>query len=331
MRRLLHATSIALCVLAAWTACLGGPRSAGANGSRAMRAALNDYAIDELPKRISITVHTPHGDDVFIWNWLKGEFTPISQTLFQEAHATWSPDGEWLAFETTRNGPGEIYLIRPDCAHPFANCSDGLRNLTDNPGDDLYPNWSPDGQVVHYSDRSSFYDIWLTPIDGRPPVNLTNAPTEDLHPNFSPYGDTFAMRSDRFGDPDIWRVTLDTGTAVNLTATPGTDRYPNHSPDGKRVLFVSNRTGNEDLWVMREDGSEQTKLTGHPAHDYHGSWSPDGRYILFISDRRSRGDLYLMDFETGEVTLLLDLKAPIDWPFWAPTNRRRSGKPGMRF
>ncbi len=309
-------TAIVVVSLALWL-----PVAGAATASRTMLDALaGGDVIDVPPERISLTLHTPGGDDVVIWNWLAGTFTPVAPSPSHEGHATWSPDGSWLAFETTRDGDWEIYLIRPDCLRPRSNCPDELHNLTLDPGEDLYPNWSPDGRVVHFSDRSSYYDIWLTPIDGSPPLNLTDDPGDDLHPNFSPRGDAFVMRADRPADPEIWRMDLATGELVNLTATPGTDRYPNYSPDGSRVLFVSDRTNNEEIWVMREDGSGQTNLTRHPARDYHASWSPDGRHILFISDRASRGDLYLMEVETGEVHLLLDLEVPIDWPFWAPTS-----------
>lgn len=46
----------------------------------------------------------------------------------------WSPDGQWIAFTSNRNGQTEIYLMQPDGA--------GLRRLTDHPAADWLPRWA---------------------------------------------------------------------------------------------------------------------------------------------------------------------------------------------
>jgi TolB protein len=66
-----------------------------------------------------------------------------------DAHATWSPDGEWLAFATEKQGfkdemplhphnpqsYGELAVIRPD--------GSDIRILTANPWEDSAPRWAP--------------------------------------------------------------------------------------------------------------------------------------------------------------------------------------------
>jgi TolB protein len=46
---------------------------------------------------------------------------------------SWSPDGEWIAFTSFRDGNNEIYVMRPD--------GSSLYNLTDNPISDWQPRW----------------------------------------------------------------------------------------------------------------------------------------------------------------------------------------------
>jgi len=276
-------------------------------------------ALDALPERIVLTLHDANGDDLTLWNRVTGEFTSLAPSPFNESHATWSPDGEWLAFQTDRDGDWEIYVVRPTCEEPSLGCNDELRNLTNSPdANDMYPNWSADGQVVHMSTRGGNPDIWLTPLDEGDAVPLTDHPGPDWHPNLSPEGDALALRSDRGANPEIWGIDLESGQAQNLTDSPGTDRYPGYSPDGSRILFVSNRDGDEEIYVMDAGGGNQTNLTDNPAEDRQGSWSPDGRYILFVSDRAGEGDLFLMDAQGSEAVLLLDAGVPLDWPFWSP-------------
>lgn len=276
--------------------------------------------LDDLPRRLVVTLHDANGDDLAIWDRVSGEFTSLAPSPANESHATWSPDGEWIAFQTDRDGDWEIYVVQPTCEDPSLGCNDGLRNLTNNPANDMYPNWSRDGQVVHMSTRSGNPDIWLSPLDEAEPRRLTDHPGPDWHPNLSPVGEMLALRSDRAANPEIWGVDLVTGEATNLTDAPGTDRYPGYSPDGERILFVSDRDGDEEVYVMDDDGSDQTNLTDDPARDNQGSWSPDGQVVVFVSDRLSEGDLYLLEIDTGEVRLMLDASVPLDWPFWSPAD-----------
>jgi TolB protein len=48
---------------------------------------------------------------------------------------SWSPDGQRIAFSSERDGNLEIYVINID--------GSGLTRLTDHPGDDSSPAWSP--------------------------------------------------------------------------------------------------------------------------------------------------------------------------------------------
>src|SRR5262245_41310357 len=67
-----------------------------------------------------------------------------------------------LAFVSQRDGDQEIYRMNPD--------GSGQIRLTNNPGRDLNPVWSPDGERIAFrSDRQSDslrYDIYVMDADG---------------------------------------------------------------------------------------------------------------------------------------------------------------------
>lgn len=119
----------------------------------------------------------------------------------------WSPDGEWIAFATDRDGNIEIYKVRPDGTE--------LTRLTQSPGLDAHPRWSPDGRWLSFtSNRSGNYDIWVMHADGSDLRNLTQHPTTDDQAAWSPDGKSLAFVSMRDGGFDIYRLTVPTELAV---------------------------------------------------------------------------------------------------------------------
>src|SRR3954463_15286948 len=61
----------------------------------------------------------------------------------------WSPNGRLIAFSSTRDGNGEIYVMNADGTRP--------RRLTRNPLDDTDPTWSPDGRRIAFVRRVPGY------------------------------------------------------------------------------------------------------------------------------------------------------------------------------
>ena len=270
-----------------------------------------------LPEVIALTARGAGylQDDTVLFNWRTNEVQVLVDEGRDDNHATWSPDGTQLAYQTRETGDWEIFLV--DVA------SSETTNLTQNStASDMYPNWTPDGLVVHFSTRSGQEALWVTNPADLTAEDLTSGDdcVPDYHPNWSPNDDYLAYRADCAGSGDIWRLEFATDTRINLTVdSSATERYPAWSPDGSQILFVSNREGTEDIFVMDADGNNVRNLTDSPSRDKQASWSPDGQFILFISDRDGRDDLWIMDADGGRQTLLLTtVDVDYDWPWWQP-------------
>jgi hypothetical protein len=94
-----------------------------------------------------------------------------------------------IAFMSNRDGNSEIYVINQD--------GSGLVNLTNNPADDVYPAWSPDGsRVAFVSGRDGNYEIYVMNADGSDVTRLTNNPADDEYPAFSPISEATLVNNE---------------------------------------------------------------------------------------------------------------------------------------
>ena len=103
-----------------------------------------------------------------------------------DSSPSWSPDGKHIAFDSWRDGNGEIYVMDADGGNP--------RRLTNHQFKDWEPSWSPNGkQIVFVSDREADgnHEIYVMNADGSNPRNLTNHPEDDSAPAW--FGSAFVV------------------------------------------------------------------------------------------------------------------------------------------
>jgi Tol biopolymer transport system component len=140
----------------------------------------------------------------------------------------WSPDGTQLVFESDRdfdvdpNETGyEIFVMDAD--------GSGVVNLTDNPANDEFPAWSPDGsRIAFQTDRLGELEIFLMDPTGANLVNLTNHPARDIGAAWSPTGDRIAFSSSRYAGQareDLLVMAPDGSQLIRLTPADGSARF----------------------------------------------------------------------------------------------------------
>lgn len=100
-------------------------------------------------------------------------------------YPAWSPDGQRIAFTSSRDGNNEIYVVNVD--------NSNLHRLTDHPANDFAPTWSPDGEKIAFlSDRGlgsvnvSLADsypklrMYIIDADGGPTRLLLSRPNDSI-------------------------------------------------------------------------------------------------------------------------------------------------------
>jgi Tol biopolymer transport system component len=159
--------------------------------------------------------------------------------------------------------------------------------LTDAPGTDGGPSWSPDGStIVFHSERSGDLEIWSIPASGGDAIQLTHAPGYDLSPSWTPDGSRVTFASDRDGDYGIWSMAPDGSDVRKLTDLEGDEWMPGWSPDGQTMSFMCATGGSGEVCTMdvrtrvvtrhTDDDRFDTQLSSEP-------WSADGKTLVYSS------------------------------------------------
>jgi TolB protein len=202
--------------------------------------------------------------DVFTMTVDGAQVTRLGYDEERDFGYSWSPDGERIAFY---HGTGVPDGGRFDADWDiFTMATDGtdVRQLTEDPGMDGFPAFSPDGSKIAFmSERDGIADIWLMDADGSNQVPLTADETDSLD-----------------------------------------DYHPTWSPEGSKIAFVRGKTppgSNGKLWVMDADGSNAHVLLDAPLV-FFPSWSPDGTRIAFVTGDWPDVRVGVLELSTGEVT-----------------------------
>ena len=286
--------------------------------------------------------------------------TNLTQNASDDWAPVWSPDGQRLAFASSRDGNTEVYVMDADGTNPtnltqnadtdgwnlvwspdgqrlaFTSERDGNTevyvmdadgtdptNLTQSAGDDWAPVWSPDGQHIAFtSSRDGNTEVYVMDADGTDPTNLTQSAGDDWAPVWSPDGQRLAFLSNRDGNAEVYVMAADGSDLTNLTQDAGIDGNPVWSSDGQRIVFESNRDGNTEVYVMAADGTDPTSLTYHFSGEWSPVWSPDGQRLVFLSNRDGNTEVYVMAADGSNSTNLTQ-NVGDDWsPVWSPDGQR---------
>ncbi len=195
------------------------------------------------------------------------------------------PTGSRMAFSSTMHSTSaDIYLQ--------STTGSTITQLTDDPGDDVMPAFSPDGQYVSFaSNRSGNWNIYYTPTSGGRPVQLTFENEHELHPSWSPDGTMIAYcrYGQQSGRWEIWTVDIE-NPSVRRFLVYG--MFPEWNPDVARnkMLFQRPRQRGSryhGVWTINYVDGEAKQPTeivsAANAAAINPSWSPDGNRIVFVT------------------------------------------------
>ncbi len=203
------------------------------------------------------------GSDRDIYRLRVGGQNPINLTADsddQDTDPAFSPDGEQIAFVSSRMGGG-VFIMGATGENPKRVSDAGFN-----------PAWSPNGRSIVF----------------------TTAKVEN------PYGRVDIGQLWRLDIETGERNRLDTSIPDNPDGleSPNSDAVePAWSPDGSRIAYWTVQEGQRDICTISAEGGDRIQLTDDLATDWNPIWINGGSTIVFLSDRGGQQGLWSIDVD----------------------------------
>ena len=194
--------------------------------------------------------------------------------------------------------------------------------LTEQSGQELYPDISPDGNYIIYTKSiDGFMHILLQRVGGGNAIDLTkDSKVNNYQSVFSPNGELIAFRSERDGGGIF--LMGSTGESVRRLTNFGYN--PAWSPDGKKVLYATesvehpySRGTVSQLWTTDIINGETKKIYNGDA--VQPNWSPNGKWIVYWGLPMGTGKRVIWIIKaTGSTPIMITKDNYINWsPVWS--------------
>jgi Tol biopolymer transport system component len=181
-----------------------------------------------------------------------------------------SPDGQWIAFLSDREGSDNIWIMHPD--------GTGAKQVSKDPNSEFAsPSWDPSGKYIYVS-KTSFgigaREIWMYHLDGGTGIQITKSkPTPTIR------------RQDR--PNDMGAVASADGRYLYFAERHGPFSYNSMLPLWE-IKRKDRKTGDEDSMIKQPESAFRPGLT------------PDGKSLLYVTRYETETGLRLRNLETGE-------------------------------
>jgi Tol biopolymer transport system component len=234
-----------------------------------------------------------------------------------ECCGSWTPDGKYFLFQSSRGGTANIWAIREEDS-VLRKASRKPVQLTTGPMSTLIPIPSNDGkkifvvgaqvrgELVRYDTDSHQFTPYLSGISA-------------MGVNFSRDGKWVTYTT--YPEGVLWRSKVDGSERLQLTSPPLYSDQPRWSPDGTHIAFMGQQQpdGPFSVFVVLAAGGNLEQPIPGDHRGSNPSWSADGKSLLFGRDDvdqapgLGRSDLEIVDLWTHVIS-----KVPGSEELWCP-------------
>jgi Tol biopolymer transport system component len=238
----------------------------------------------------------------------------ITENAEFNTNPVFSPDGKRIAFVSTRNGYGDLFVMNVDGTSQKSVLKSRIGRRVDVIHYDGHAlSWSPDGEKIAFAGEKKQKDYLYIVNLRKNKLKKLRLPVEVLKsPCFSRKGDKIVFVGMEGGINNLYLVDTNGKNLRKLTSDEFDDNYPVFSPDDKKIVYVSEREKQKDLFLLDMETLATTQLTSTTSDEIDPSWSPDGDSIIYIGDYAGIYNIYRLDVSAlGEDAQEEDLELDI--------------------
>ena len=280
-------------------AALAGCATSGDSAPDSALPGLNAAAL-QICKPLQTTdfafTSTADGDsEIYLYESRTASIRRLTDTDAQDHWASWSQDGQMIAYQSLRDGNREIYIQRLPDGSPV--------NSSQNEEQDLAPSWSPNNQyIVYYSSRDLAWSgtgpigghLYVMRVQGSVVGRIQTEPF--FSPSmiaWSPDSSTLFYARYGAGKEGIYSLDLKTGEETALLALE--DKFPgiaSTNPAAGTVDFYVDVDDGVAIYQLSLDDGASRRLTPGGGRYYYASWSPDRSALLVTAAEDTDGQAF---------------------------------------
>lgn len=211
---------------------------------------------------------------------------------------------------------GDIWVAERDGSHP--------RRLTVNPGVELNPQFSPDGQHIAFTGNyDGNTDVYTIPVQGGEPTRLTYHPAAEVVRGWLNNSEVYFTATTDYTyafSSRLHRVSTNGGPSEPLVMPEAYQGSP--SPDGRYWAYIKNNDPTErdrvafkryrgggmpSIWIFDTQSHEIEIVPGEHCNDVKPLWLGDNK-VYFLSDRDRIVNIFSYDTQTKRVEKLTNFR-----------------------
>ena len=173
--------------------------------------------------------------------------TLLFKSYYRDMQPAWSPDGSQITFVTTRKALQQIWIAKAngDDQERLSNISNTICTA---------PSWSPDGQVILYTQNE--VNVGIPRLVLRQIIQQVPVPAGTGTPTTVPF---------------VQQEFYITDESIPM-------REGRYSPDGLWIVYESwPKGGNHEIFIMTVNGAQRRQITDDPRNDFDPAWRPQVR------------------------------------------------------
>jgi hypothetical protein len=258
-----------------------------------LAAPIRAYQFPQLSRdgrRVAVVV-TDQESQIWLFDLARETLTRFTFEGNTNTNPTWTPDSKRIAFNSNKEGPGNLFW-------QLADGSGGLERLNSSEYNQVPMSWSPDGQLLAFFEvnPTTQRDIWVLRMGDpskssgqfRKAQPFLQTRFDESVPRFSPDGRWLAYISNESGRFEIYvQPYPGPGGKWQISAEGGTE--PMWNPNGRELFY---RSG--DKMMVVDITTQPGFAAGKPRMLFEGPYmptpattpnydiSPDGQRFLMV-------------------------------------------------